>query len=748
MAGNIGPLCLKLTADAGPLSRDLRAAQDKIAQASTAMANVPAPKLPFGGAIQSAQDRIAQLNGTIAKAFANVPGGQAITGVLTSITGAASGVLSAFSSIGGVLAANPWAVAAVGIGAVAAGLGFLAYSGFQSITALKDFSEVLGLSAGAAAGLSFAFARIGLEDRAESSLTKFTQKLGELKSNPAGELGQTLRNVGIDAASLADMPVDQALAAVADKFAMLDSAADRARLGQQLFGRDWVSMRELLSQGSAGLQQAADRAQQLGIVLSQVDMDSVDSAAKSATKAWAALGTIWTSTANTVAVAIAPAVSAAGGMIERLIIAAQPLLGVFRDVFGGVAATVGIAVQLVVGAINVMMPVFSLAAQAIGVLWDALKVVAVVAAVVFAPAILLAAAAALSLIPAMVATGLSVLAGFVGPLIAASVTILTTFIPAAVAAAVGLWTTLIPALWAAAVPLLPFIGVAAAVVAVLWLLWPVIRVVAEALGNLFGGAISVVVGAVSTLFSALRELASQIPIIGSAFSSVSTSAGAAAASIDEVHKRVAAAAAASPQIAADIRAATAGAALAADVDRMSGQWAEQATFFGLAGRELEFMRLAMQGANEAQLAQLSAQNDVLTALENEAALRDRIAKTIEATRSPLDSFRMRFTDLQEQLAGGLDRGAFASSLLVEIDKLEKAAGIGEVKAPAALAENSAAAVSAVTRAQMQATQPTDPAERLRAAVEALRIQGDVQTDIQRRTLEAIERGGFEVINNL
>jgi len=122
--------------------------------------------------------------------------------------------------------------------------------------------------------------------------------------------------LGLDWRALAEAPLDEAVGAIADKFQSLPTAADRARLGVQLFGRGWAELAPLLGKGSAGIEDARQRAEALGVTFSR------DAAAKvlDAKAAMHEVELASNAAAQTMAIILAPAVKGIADSLADAII--------------------------------------------------------------------------------------------------------------------------------------------------------------------------------------------------------------------------------------------------------------------------------------------------------------------------------------------------------------------------------------------------------------------------------------------
>lgn len=152
---------------------------------------------------------------------------------------------------------------------------------------LGRVSGLFSSSAAAAATFNDAATRLGLgvetvqelgfaADQSGSNLEVLAGGLKSLadKVDAAGKGGKdaarSLRSVGIAAKDVkgGQLPLDQALASIADRFAAMPDGARKSALAVDLFGGAGVKLIPLLNKGSKGIADLRAEAQRLGIVMS------------------------------------------------------------------------------------------------------------------------------------------------------------------------------------------------------------------------------------------------------------------------------------------------------------------------------------------------------------------------------------------------------------------------------------------------------------------------------------------------
>jgi hypothetical protein len=104
----------------------------------------------------------------------------------------------------------------------------------------------------------------------ERGIQRMTVNIGNA-ANGTGTFAKTLSTLGVSLSDLQAMSPDQQFIALSDALAKVEDPATRAALAQQVFGKSAMQMMPLIQQGAAGLKSMADRARELGIILSTED---------------------------------------------------------------------------------------------------------------------------------------------------------------------------------------------------------------------------------------------------------------------------------------------------------------------------------------------------------------------------------------------------------------------------------------------------------------------------------------------
>lgn len=190
-----------------------------------------------------------------------------ISGAFKSLKGSVNEIMASFTSFQGL-------VAAAGVAA------FASYTAkvFEAADGIGKLSQTTGFGTKAIQELTFAASQSNVEAQAlNQGLSVFSRTVGDAAMG--GEQAQkAFRALGV---SVLDAngnlkPNEALLSEVSDALARTTSAAERASLAQDLFGRGGQQLLPLLSQGSKGMNELARKANELGIVLDDKLIQSAD----------------------------------------------------------------------------------------------------------------------------------------------------------------------------------------------------------------------------------------------------------------------------------------------------------------------------------------------------------------------------------------------------------------------------------------------------------------------------------------
>lgn len=188
--------------------------------------------------------------------------------------------------------------------AAAAGLYVYTKAGMDTIDAQAKLARRLDSTIGEMRGLELAAADAGIEQgKLVSAIESYNKRLGDTV-NGTGEAQKAYEKLGIEASELAQMPLSDQLALVAERISQLDTAAKRSSIADRLMsgGRGMVN---LFQAGGDAIRDAVGEVENLGLAISETDASTIEEANDSIAR----LGLVAESAQAAVAVALTPALN-------------------------------------------------------------------------------------------------------------------------------------------------------------------------------------------------------------------------------------------------------------------------------------------------------------------------------------------------------------------------------------------------------------------------------------------------------
>ena len=231
----------------------------------------------------------------------------------------------------------------VGAAAAAAGAALIR-SGLQTIDAQAKLAQSLATTTASVQVLARAADLSGNSFRElEAGSARLTRRLSLFAADGSGPAADAIQRLGLNAAELLRLPLDQRIARVTEAIRQNAAASEQAALFSQLFGdRAFVAFQRL---DPAQLRQANDELRRFGVLVSDEDADRIEATNDAISR----LGLLWRGLSNQLAVAAAPALQSAaeglarlgevGGPIQRVFTGISDALVLLIDNFGRVAST-------------------------------------------------------------------------------------------------------------------------------------------------------------------------------------------------------------------------------------------------------------------------------------------------------------------------------------------------------------------------------------------------------------------------
>lgn len=327
-------------------------------------------------AAQAAKGHIESSFGQIKKtATATV---RALTGIdfttsVNAFTPVIDAAKEAYASLGTGVVGHSLAMTA----AIAA-VGTIAFTSMKSISSLAGTAKRMGadfanlrlvMTAGEMRGLDTSTTQFAMD--------VLSRKIGAMReglvSGHLNEDAQSLRRLGLSVEGIAQMPVDQAMAAIITALGSVKSSTDRAAIAQHLFGRQSRELLPLLSAGKDALDQAQAAMTRFNTAVSSADAAKIQAAVRETKIAGGAVTSISTSLGNSLALAFAPLVSGMSRLVAQAVEWLQPLLDVVRDVikmFGGLFTVIS---DVASGVVAILSPVIQTIGAVFRYVWGLIR---------------------------------------------------------------------------------------------------------------------------------------------------------------------------------------------------------------------------------------------------------------------------------------------------------------------------------------------------------------------------------------
>lgn len=144
----------------------------------------------------------------------------------------------------------------------------------SSIDTLNDLSARTGIGVEQLQKYAFA-AKLAGVDTAEfgSAVQKLAVNIG--KATPGGELDKALRGINLSVAELRALAPEQQFSVIGEAISQLPTAADRAAAAVAIFGRQGAALAPLFREGAASIEELQARAERLGIIISETQVNNV-----------------------------------------------------------------------------------------------------------------------------------------------------------------------------------------------------------------------------------------------------------------------------------------------------------------------------------------------------------------------------------------------------------------------------------------------------------------------------------------
>jgi hypothetical protein len=144
----------------------------------------------------------------------------------------------------------------------------------SSVDTLNDFSARTGIGVEALQGYSLAAKLAGVDtEQFGAAVQKLAVNIG--KATPGDALDKSLRGINLSVAELRALAPEDQFSAIGNAISQLPTAADRAGAAVEIFGQQGAALAPLFREGAASLEELKARAERLGIIVSETQVNNV-----------------------------------------------------------------------------------------------------------------------------------------------------------------------------------------------------------------------------------------------------------------------------------------------------------------------------------------------------------------------------------------------------------------------------------------------------------------------------------------
>ncbi len=278
MAGSIGTLVLKL----GVVSDSFERKLDRSARTAERAGRAITRALTIPQRLVSQQLNLPLLSGALGGLREAVGGVPFVGGALSALLGGGAGFLGNVQEQ------------------------------MDAVLDLNRQAQRLGVTTETLAGVQLLAG--GASEAMERGMFHLAHELGQAALG-GKEAGAKFAALGLDAKELSAVPLDEALGKISDRIRSLPTGVEQATAAYELFGRRGEEMLPVLLKGSQALEQAKQRARELGLAVSQVDAANVARASLAVRNIQGTVAGVF----RQAAVGLAPYIEAVGGWLNRVV---------------------------------------------------------------------------------------------------------------------------------------------------------------------------------------------------------------------------------------------------------------------------------------------------------------------------------------------------------------------------------------------------------------------------------------------
>lgn len=147
----------------------------------------------------------------------------------------------------------------------------------SSIDSLNNMAQQIGTTTETLSAMRYAAQQtIDITDgNFDLAMRRMVRRLTEVANTGGGPAAKSLQILGLEAAELAKMPLDQKLLTISDAMSKVGTQGDKLLASFGLFDTQGVALTAVLDQGSAAFEEAMQKAERYGAVISSIDAQAV-----------------------------------------------------------------------------------------------------------------------------------------------------------------------------------------------------------------------------------------------------------------------------------------------------------------------------------------------------------------------------------------------------------------------------------------------------------------------------------------
>lgn len=195
---------------------------------------------------------------------------------------------------------------------------------FEALDKIAKLSQNTGFKTGDLLAYGFAAEQTGVAAQSlNDGLQRMQRTIGEARAGSAAAAA-AFADIGVSLESLRSNSADQNLMQIADAFAAMTTAEERAAAANRLFGRSGKDLLNFLNEGSQGLRAFKSEAAGLGILFSAEELAKVEAANDAMNRLNRTTDAMW----QKIAVQAAPAIEQMADSLAALASDAETVRGV------------------------------------------------------------------------------------------------------------------------------------------------------------------------------------------------------------------------------------------------------------------------------------------------------------------------------------------------------------------------------------------------------------------------------------